>query len=215
MEYNKVSKRTLSRLPAYLEYLKGLPAQQAQVSAAIIARALGLGEVQVRKDLAKVAQAGRRRTGRFRDQLIRDIENYLDFVTQTGAVLVGTGKLGRALLEYGGFPESGLNLMAGFDICPPPDRSKSCTKPIYPMSRLETFCKCYDVRIGIIAVPVESAQEVCDCLVACGVGAIWNFAPVQLKVPENVMVHSENLAASLAALRQGLKDSVAANDTNY
>lgn len=98
MESNKVSKKTLSRLPVYLEYLKALPPQQEQISATVIARALGLGEVQVRKDLAKISDTGRRKTGRSREQLIRDIENYLDFVTETGAVLVGTGKLGQALL---------------------------------------------------------------------------------------------------------------------
>ena len=206
MESSKVSKRTLSRLPVYLEYLKALPPQQEQISATTISKALGLGDVQVRKDLAKISDTGRRRTGRSREQLIRDIENYLDFVTETGAVLVGTGKLGQALLEYGGFHESGLNLMAGFDICPPSNRSKSCAKPIYPMSRLETFCKHYDVRIGVIAVPAESAQAVCDSLIGCGVQAIWNFAPVRLKVPECVVVRSENLAGSLTSLRLELKN---------
>lgn len=206
MESNKVSKRTLSRLPVYLEYLKALPPQQEQISATTIAKALGLGEVQVRKDLAKISDTGRRRTGRSREQLIRDIENYLDFVTETGAVLVGTGKLGQALLEYGGFQESGLNLLAGFDLYPPTPRTQTGGKPIYPMSRLETFCKHYDVRIGIIAVPRESAQAVCDSLVACGIRAIWNFAPVRLKVPEHVVVRSENLAVSLTSLRLELKN---------
>jgi len=74
------------------------------------------------------------------------------------------------------------------------------------MSRLETFCKHYDVRIGIIAVPRESAQAVCDSLVACGIRAIWNFAPVRLKVPEHVVVRSENLAVSLTSLRLELKN---------
>lgn len=206
MESNKVSKRTLSRLPVYLEYLKALPPQQEQISATTIAKALGLGEVQMRKDLAKISDTGRRRTGRSREQLIRDIENYLDFVTETGAVLVGTGKLGQALLEYGGFQESGLNLLAGFDLCPPTPRTQTGGKPIYPMSRLETFCKHYDVRIGIIAVPRESTQAVCDSLVACGIRAIWNFAPVRLKVPEHVVVRSENLAVSLTSLRLELKN---------
>lgn len=206
MESNKISKKTLSRLPVYLEYLKTLPEQQDQISATTIARALGLGDVQVRKDLAKICDTGRRRTGRSREQLIHDIENYLDFVTETRAVLVGTGKLGQALLEYGGFQESGLNLMAGFDVCPPTDRTKSCAKPIYPMSRLETFCKHYDVRIGVIAVPAESAQAVCDCLIDSGVRAIWNFAPVRLKVPDHVVVRSENLALSLTSLRLELKN---------
>ena len=73
------------------------------------------------------------------------------------------------------------------------------------MSRLESFCKCYDVRIGIIAVPADSAQDVCDSLIACGVEAIWNFAPVSLRVPEFITVKNENLALSLTALRMEIK----------
>lgn len=206
MEPNKVSKKLLKRLPVYLDYLKNLPEHSENVSATAMAKALGLGDVQVRKDLAKISHTGRRRTGRNRELLIQDIEEYLDFAPETVTVLVGAGKLGQALLDYSGFVESGLNLMAGFDIHPSKKQSDG-GKPIYPMSRLESFCKCYDVRIGIIAVPAESAQSVCDSLVACGISAIWNFAPVHLKVPEHVVVQSENLAVSLASLRLQIRNN--------
>ncbi len=203
METVKISKKLLKRLPVYLAHLKSLPAN-SNVSATSIAKALGLGDVQVRKDLAKVSEAGRRRTGRSTEQLIGDIEKYLDFATNTGTVVVGSGKLGRALLDYGGFVDSGLNVMAGFDLQPCAEHSE-CGKPIYPMSRLESFCRHYDVDIGIITVPAESAQSACDALVACGITAIWNFAPVHLKVPDYVVVQSENLAVSLTALRMQMK----------
>ena len=204
METVKISKKLLERLPVYLAHLKSLPAN-SNVSATSMAKALDLGEVQVRKDLAKVSATGRRRTGRIRERLIVDIEEYLDFAAETGTIIVGAGKLGRALLDYTGFEESGLNVMAGFDLEPWAERSES-GKPIYPMSRLESFCRHYDVHIGIIAVPAESAQRVCDTLVACGITAIWNFAPVHLKVPEHVVVQSENLAVSLTALRMQMKN---------
>ena len=203
METAKISKKLLKRLPGYLAHLKSLP-ENTNVSATSMAKALGLGDVQVRKDLAKVSEAGRRRTGRGREQLIRDIERYLDFAAKTGTVVIGAGKLGRALLDYSGFEESGLNVMAGFDLEPCADQTES-GKPIYPMSRLESFCRHYDVYIGIIAVPAESAQSVCDDLVDCGITAIWNFAPVHLKVPDHVIVQSENLAVSLATLRVQMK----------
>lgn len=203
METNKVSRKLLKRLPVYLNYLKLLPAAVENVSATTIARDLGLGDVQVRKDLAKVSDTGRRRTGRSREQLIEDIEQFLNFVAETGAILVGAGKLGQALMEYGGFEDSGINLMAGFDICPAMDKTSS-GKPIYPVSRLESFCKNFNVTIGIIAVPARNAQEICDCMVACGIKAIWNFAPVHLKTPEHVVVQNEDLAASLTSLRMQL-----------
>lgn len=204
METTKVSKKLLNRLPGYLNHLKSLPKESENVSAAAIARALGLGEVQVRKDLAKISHTGRRRTGRCREQLILDIEKYLDFAADTSTIIVGTGKLGSALLNYDGFDESGLNVVAGFDIEPPLEQQEQ-EKPIYAMSRLETFCRRYEVRIAIIAVPAECAQDVCDSLIACGVEAIWNFAPVRLRVPEYVIVKNENLALSLTALRMELK----------
>jgi len=208
METVKVSKRLLNRLPVYLNYLKSLPEDHENVSATVMARELNLGDVQVRKDLAKVSAAGRRRTGRSRQQLILDIESYLDVTTDTGTVLVGAGKLGQALLDYKGFEESGMNLMAGFDITPFADQT-SGGKPIYPLNRLESFCRHYNVRIGIIAVPAEYAQEVCDYLVCCGIKAIWNFAPVVLKAADDVVVHSENLAASFTALRLQMKKKMA------
>ena len=204
METVKISKKLLKRLPVYLAHLKSLPVN-SNVSATSMAKALGLGDVQVRKDLAKVSAAGRRRTGRDRERLIQDIEDYLDFAAETGTIIVGAGKLGRALLDYPGFEESGLNVMAGFDVQPCADHSE-IEKPIYPMSRLESFCRHYDVHIGIIAVPAESAQRVCDTLIACGITAIWNFAPVHLKVPEHVVVQSENLAVSLTTLRMRMKN---------
>lgn len=210
MEPNYVSKRLLQRLPLYLNHLKSLPEQSDTVSATTIANAVGLGDVQVRKDLARVSHEGRRRTGRSRERLIQDIEDYLDFATTTGSIIVGAGKLGQALLDYSGFEESGMNVLAGFDINPPARQSES-GKPIYPMNRLEGFCRKYDIRIGIIAVPKESAQAVCDSLIACGIQAIWNFAPVHLKVPPHILVQSENLAMSLTALRLQLKNRDSAN----
>lgn len=200
MEPNIVSKKLLNRLPVYLDYLKTLPDSSENISAAAIARDLDMGEVQVRKDLAKVSHTGRCRTGRSRAQLIQDIEAFLDFTAETGTIVVGTGPLGQALLDYSGFENPGLNMMAGFDICPPAQQSRG-GKPIYPMNRLETFCRHYNVHVGIIAVPAHIAQNICDALVACGVHAIWNFAPVRLKVPDYIVVRNENLAFSPASPR--------------
>ena len=204
MEPKPVSRKLLKRLPVYLNYLKNLPEDSPNVSATTMARALELGDVQVRKDLAKIS-TGRRRTGRNRHQLMQDIEEYLNFAEETGTIVVGAGKLGRALLDYAGFEEAGFNVMAGFDIEPSIDISEG-GKPIYPVGRLEHFCKHYDVHIGVIAVPAESAQRVCDSLVACGVRAIWNFAPIHLQVPDYVIVQSENLAVSLTSLRVQMKN---------
>ena len=212
MENKIVSRKLLKRLPLYLSYLKSLPEDSLNISATAMAKALELGHVQVRKDLAKVSETGRCRTGRNRHQLIQDIEAYLDFAEQTGTIVVGSGKLGQVLLDYSGFEKAGFNVMAGFDIAPCGDKTEG-GKPIYPMNRLEQFCRYYDVHVGIIAVPEESAQEVCDILIACGIHAIWNFAPVHLQVPKHVLVQNENLAGSLTALRARMKCLMAEDKT--
>lgn len=200
MESMLVSKRLLKRLPLYLNYLKSLQETVENVSATTMAKSLDLGDVQVRKDLAAISRTGRQKVGRPRAMLIQDIENYLDLATKTGAVLVGAGKLGRALMDYPGFSEFGMNIMAGFDIRPTVKYSEG-GKPIYSMNRLSKFCEDHDVRIGIITVPAEMAQTVCDYLVECGVRGIWNFAPAHLLVPDSVVVQNENLAVSLTSLR--------------
>jgi len=204
MEPTKVSKRLLTRLPVYLNYIKALPEETTHISATKIAGDLGFGDVLVRKDLAKISNGGRRKTGHSRETLIRDIENYLDYSTDTGMIIVGTGKLGQALLDYRGFEEFGMRLLAGFDARPPVDRTPG-GKIIYPMDQLEDFCSCHIIRIGIIAVPAAHAQNVCDRLVDCGIEAIWNFAPTRLNVPAHVTVQNEDLAISLNALRMQMK----------
>lgn len=203
MAQGKISNSVLKRLPAYLNYLKHLPADDAAfISATSLASALDMGEVQVRKDLAMVSDGGRPKVGYHRNSLISDIEDFLGYNNTNDAVLVGAGKLGRALLGYSGFAEYGLNIVAAFD-----NNGNSQTengKPILPMSELETLCKQRQILIGIITVPSDQAQAVCNVLIENGIQAIWNFAPVHLDVPEGILVQYENMAASLAVLSKHL-----------
>lgn len=193
MDQVRISKTLMRRLPGYLEYLKSLHGEDCNVSATAIAGALGLGEVQVRKDLAKIAGEGRCRTGRSRDQLIRNIENAMSHTLGQTSILVGTGDLGRSLLEDSILAGSGVSLMACFDLEPRKTRTE-WGKPVYSINRLESFCKHYNVGIGIIAVPCESAQSVCDGLVACGIRDIWNFSPASLRVPQGVSLRMPEIA---------------------
>ena len=210
METPIVSKKLLKRLPVYLHYIKTLPEHTENISATRMAKDLGLGDVMVRKDLAKVSNGGRRKLGYVREDLIVDIEKFLDFNSTTDAVVIGAGKLGQALLDYCGFEASGLHIVAGFDL----HTSKKYTnggKPIYPITKLAQFCEDNQMAIAVITVPAESAQDVCDELVDCGIRAIWNFAPIHLNVPERIVVQSENLAVSLTALRMQLKNQNGGN----
>ena len=196
----EISKSVLRRLPTYLTYLKSIQDEESPyISATALAHALGMGEVQVRKDLAMVSDGGRPKIGYPRDLLIDDIEQFLGYDNTTDAVIIGAGKLGQALMCYKGFDEYGLNILAGFDKSPDVDFTDN-GKPIYAMDHLESFCRGHKILMAIITTPERSAQEVCDKLIACGIKAIWSFAPGHLEVPEGVMVHNENMATSLAIL---------------
>ena len=205
MERKDISKAVLKRLPGYVSYLKSIgPEGSPYISATALAHALGMGEVQVRKDLALVSDGGRPKIGYLRESLIEDIEQFLGYDNTTDAVLIGAGKLGQALLGYSGFEAYGLNILAAFDVNPALDKTDE-GKPVYPISELEAFCKTNKVLMGIITVPATHAQEVCDALIACGIKAIWNFAPIHLDVPDNILVQNENMATSLAVLSMHLK----------
>lgn len=205
MERKEISKSVLKRLPGYLSYLKSIPeGQQIYISATALANALSMGEVQVRKDLAMVSDGGRPKVGYLRESLIEDISQFLGYDNTTDAILVGAGKLGQALLGYCGFEAYGLNILAAFDTNPKQNQSED-GKPIFHLGELECFCRSHIVLMGIITVPAEYAQQVCDLLIKCGIKAIWNFAPVHLDVPPNILVQNENMATSLAVLSMHLQ----------
>lgn len=208
MEGKKISKSVLKRLPGYLAYLKSMPENApVHISATALANALGMGEVQVRKDLAMVSDGGRPKIGYLRAGLIDDIEQFLGYDNTTDAVLIGAGKLGQALMAYKGFEEYGLNILAAFDNNPPIAKTEE-GKPVYNISKLVQFCHNHKVLMGIITVPAEGAQEVADLLVSCGIKAIWNFAPTHLDVPDNILVQTENMATSLAVLSVHLQAQI-------
>lgn len=202
-----VSKQTLQRLPAYLNYLKSPAGSNGKyISATGIAGALGLNDVVVRKDLASVSSLGRPKVGYARAELVRELEGFLGYDNCQDAVLVGAGKLGQALLAYNGFPQYGLNILAAFDTDPALTDMEVAGKRILPMEKLPGLCRRLGVHIGIITVPGEHAQTVCDQLIDSGILAVWNFANAHLHVPEGILVQNENMAVSLALLSNHLKE---------
>lgn len=204
MDKCTISKATLGRLPSYLEFLRDLPPDKVPyISATAIAKHLGLGEVQVRKDLAAVSGAGKPKLGYVTAELVEKLEDFLGCNQLTSAVLVGAGKLGRALLQYDEFEKYGVKISAAFDSN---ERAISLgTKTeILPMNQFEYFCKTQNIKLGIITVGEGSAQAVCDQMVKSGITAIWNFAPCKLNVPASILLQNENLALSLAHLNNQL-----------
>lgn len=203
----QISKRTLHRLPIYLSLLQEKEKEGVEyISATTIASLLDLNHVQVRKDLSCASSAGRPKVGYETKVLIRDLQEFLDYNNTKVAVIVGAGDLGKALLGYNGFRSYGLNVVAGFDTDRELCGSEIKGKPIYHTEVLEEKIKALNVVIGIITTPAQYAQETCDRLVKSGVKAIWNFAPISLNVPKDIIVQNENMATSLAILSSKLND---------
>ena len=193
-----ISVTCLQRLPIYLNYLKTLGGD-GYISSGAIARALGMGEVLVRKDLAYTSAQGRTRVGYKKSELISALEEFLGCNDIKSTVLIGAGGLGSALLAYGGFKNYGIEIVAAFDS----DENKVgeiSGKPVYPMENLNEKIKGLGAALAVVCVPARAAQSVADELCACGIKAILNFAPVLLKVKEGVTVRNIDLAANLAIL---------------
>ncbi|MBQ3021710.1 MAG: redox-sensing transcriptional repressor Rex [Clostridia bacterium] len=200
---NILSRQALKRLPVYMSYLKTLDSNEIEyISSASVAQALDMNDVQVRKDLAAVCKtSGIPKKGFVVRDLIDGISDFLDYGKGNDAILVGAGNLGMALLSYRGFDNYGINIVAAFDNRP----ELIDNKKVFDISRLPEMCRKLNVKIGIITVPVDAAQQVCDVLVESGILAIWNFAPTHIKAPEEILVQNENMASSLALLSNHLR----------
>ncbi|MBR6968346.1 MAG: redox-sensing transcriptional repressor Rex [Ruminococcus sp.] len=197
-----ITSQTLSRLPVYFSYLASLSddRKKGNISATAIAEALGLNDVQVRKDLASVSSGGRPKVGYITAELMSDIGRVLGFDNRDGVVVAGMGNFGRAMLEYNGFQAYGFDIVCGFDCNSDRVGSNINGRPVRHIDELESFCRENDIHIGIITVPEGAAQEVCDRMAEAGIRFILNFAAVHLNAPKGVAVHNENISLTLAML---------------
>ncbi len=199
-----------NRLLSYLRFMKQLPqGSPDNISSTVISTALGIHDVQVRKDLAIVSDGGKPKIGYITKDLVADLEHFLGHDNYTDAVLVGAGNLGRAFLSYENFKKYGLKIVAAFDSALELIGTEVNGVHIIDSGKIKNMCERLNIHIGIIAVPAFCAQDICDQLVEGGVRAIWNFSPVNLSVPQNIIVKNEDMAASLAVLTRQLADSIA------
>jgi len=200
VKQTEISRATMGRLPGYLNYLRSLSKETRFISSTAIAKELELGEVQVRKDLSAVCGAGKPKVGYDVSALAESLETTLGTHSKGEAIIVGAGKLGLALLGFGGFSEYGIKISHAFDNDP-----SKFSASVLPIGELPRYCRQHKIEIGIIAVPSEAAQQTAELLTNNGIKAIWSFSTVRLQVPKNVTVQYENLALSLAHLHQKVK----------
>jgi redox-sensing transcriptional repressor len=201
-----VPEPTLRRLPRYLHLLRTLRGQREWISTTHIGEALDLEPVQVRKDIECTTIVGRPKTGYHVPTLIDAIEALLGWNDVRQAFLVGAGNLGRALLGYPRFEESGLDIVAAFDTDARKVGKDIYGKKVLPFDRFENLAKRMHVLVGIVTVPADQAQTVAERMLFGGIRAIWNFAPIALTVPKDIIVQNEDLYTGLASLSHRLAD---------
>ena len=201
MPDSRISMPSVRRFPSYLRILKqNREAGHKTISATQLAEELGLTPIQVRKDLASTGIEGRPKVGFSIEELISSITHALGWDNLTEALIVGAGNLGSALAAYDGFSAYGLRIVAIFDKDPSKIGKRIGDLTVLPVDGINQYIKNNRVTIAVIAVPANQAQATADMLVKCGIRGIWNFAPKNLKVPEDVVMQRTDLAASFAVL---------------
>ncbi|MBI1368882.1 MAG: redox-sensing transcriptional repressor Rex [Planctomycetes bacterium] len=189
------------RLSLYLRQLEQLQAHQvATVSSHNLAQSLGLTDAQVRKDLAYFGQFGRPGVGYEVIPLIHRLRTIFGTDRISPTLLIGAGNLGKAVAAYQGFRSKGFDLVAVFDSDPRKVGKKVGKLPVRPMNELAQTVAREHVRLAIVAVPAEAAQDVVAKLADVGIRGILNFAPIQLQTPAGMSVRNLDVAAELEQL---------------
>ena len=197
----KIAESTVRRLSLYLRFLEEFEEQGAHtMSSEALAQRGGTTSAQVRKDLSFFGSFGNRGLGCPVRELRIKLREILGLDRRYRVVVVGAGKIGSALVQYRGFRDRGFDLIALYDSDPAKIGRNWNGLSVRDVAHLERELRHERADIAAVVTPAEAAQEVADRLVACGVTAILNFAPVQLKVPERVVVRTVNLVLELEAL---------------
>ena len=206
---DKIPEPTLHRLPWYLSNAKLMKEKgEKYVSSTQISRQINIDASQIAKDLSCVDISGRTRVGYEVDLLIRVLEDFLGFTNLHKAYLFGVGSLGGALLRDSGLSHFGLQIVGAFDINPNLVGTTVEGIPIYHTDEFEERRAKDGVKIGVLTVPINIAQDITDKMVAGGIQAVWNFTPFRIRVPETIVVQNTSLYAHLAVMFNRLNEII-------
>jgi redox-sensing transcriptional repressor len=201
----RIAESSVRRLSLYLRYLEEFTERgQATVSSAQLARASGTTPAQVRKDLSFFGSFGKRGLGYPVVQLSERLRQILGIGRSWRVVIVGAGRIGRALAQYREFRERGFTLVGLFDRDPELIGTRVDGVEVRDIARFERDLRALKPNIAILTVPGDAAQAIAMQLAKAGVRAILNFAPTGVRVPEEVVVRNVNMALELEVLSYSL-----------
>ncbi|MFS0722610.1 redox-sensing transcriptional repressor Rex [Paenibacillus sp. 1P07SE] len=203
----KISEAVVRRLPIYLQYLNELSRREVQtVSSQDLGQKLDLNPAQIRKDLAYFGEFGRKGIGYDVTYLIEKIRGILKLDQTLNVALVGAGNLGHALSNYNKYIKDNMRIVAVFDAQQDKIGTAVNSMLVQPMEELNQTVRELDIRIGIITVPATEAQNVANQFVDAGIEGILNFAPVILKVPDQIRIHHADFTTELLSLAYYLEN---------
>ncbi len=206
MKFSKIPTATITRLSIYSRYLEALSQEGVKIIASDkLAQKCGINPAQIRKDLAYFGEFGIRGVGYFVRELLFEIKRILGLNKTWKMALLGIGNLGSALLAHQNFIRQGYEFVAVFDVDPAKvGRRVPSGQIIYHMDDLEKVVGEKGVEIGVLATPAAKAQLAALRLIAAGVRAILNFAPIQLQLPEGTAVENVDFTVKLDNLAYNL-----------
>lgn len=201
MEEKGISQAVISRLPRYFRYLGELKDNgRERVSSQELSEIMKVTASQIRQDFNNFGGFGQQGYGYNVEYLYTEIGKILGLDQKHHLVLIGAGNLGQAIANYMNFEKRGFLIRGIFDINSELIGKKVRDIEVRPMEELDSFIRKHDIDIGVLTIPKTAAVEVANRLVKCGIKAIWNFAHVDLNVPEGVLVENVHLSDSLMKL---------------
>ena len=198
----RVSTAVIRRLPRYYRHLSELQeAGTVRISSSALGKSMGLTASQIRQDLFCFGEFGQQGYGYKVESLKEEIGEILGISRGHTLIVLGTGNLGRAIIENFRFSSNGFQVLAAFDVNPRFVGTEFSGIPVYHSDQLEEFIQKHPVSVGMLTVPISAAQEMADRLVAAGVKGIWNFTNYELTSPQgDAVVESVHFSDSLLAL---------------
>ena len=200
----------IERLPVYARALAALQARGLEVvSSQDLGDQLGVTPAQIRKDLSYFGRFGKQGRGYNVHRLMEELQQILGLNRTWTMVLVGVGQLGRAIIQYGGFAPQGFHVVEAFDASPEQVGERIGSLTVRDVAELPDVLRAVHVDIGIVAVPATHAQEVIDILVAAGIRAILNYAPIAPQIPPGVHIRQIDPVLALQSMTYYLKGNTA------
>jgi redox-sensing transcriptional repressor len=202
----KISRAVIKRLPKYHRYLKDLLDKDVKrISSKELSEIMGFTASQIRQDLNNFGGFGQQGYGYNVEELFSEIGRILGLVSNYKTIIIGAGNLGQALANYSSFEKFGFNLQAMFDLNPRLIGMKIHDVEVLDIEKIDKYLEKENIDIAYICTNRDAAQNVSEKLINNGIKAIWNFAPIDLKVPEGIIVENVHLIEDLFTISYFLK----------